>query len=898
MEMELLTLLGLLLVLALGLALVGVPLVWLRSRELVRRVDRLEAQLASRGQDEPLAAIDRPEAVFVTESPGRSSADPDPTLSKLERVAQRAALQRDQARASHVPADPETDPVSAAATEPQPELEPSASSYPGLDSVSQSYAQSEPQEPTALGKLMTRLMAVNLTARIGALLLILGTIFLGKYASDIGFLTLPAKLSLMGLVSLLLAATGIYYADRLKQYGEILQGTGLAGWLITWFLAHVLYDLTGWVLTLIAAVLGALVVGYRALKQNAQSLAVLAYLGAFLAPFIASSEVQSLWRLFAYMLLLNGAVILTAWHRPWRWLVREAYVSSFGLLGGLMLAEQLQHDLQQPTTWMPMALFNSLLLMGFSVLSWRWLRSQQLQWLKQTSGLLFAIPTAAALAYQGLFHEQSLWVAGALVLMALWYSLLAWFSRIGYFWAIALVLASMAIPFAVSDSLTSLAYSVEGAAFVYWAARYNKGSGLIWGLLVQLAAALFAVKLFDSALVRDTALQLSWWLHGGIVLAALGSAWSLFRAQQPFAKQARWFELGLLAWALGWLLYHWAFWLAERYSQHLTLWYWLWLPPLLSILVLAGQRHLAWRNLLLSLPILTLMFLAVAATYLLHYANSAPILELLLVASLAAGLFGLRWFQARTAGRLLLWDALLVWFGLPLLTSIALYHSPLIHTDWNLVLALLVPIGLMLCLQKNMRLLFPAQPARPLIRWASLGLLFMATLATFGQLGNYAPMPFWPVLHPLVLLAMAAAEIFYRHTRRAMALRIGLALWLGTVLTIELNRWLFHYVGVQFNLKAWLDSGLTQTVWALVWSLLGALLMVSGARWRASQNMWLTGAALLAVVVLKLFVLDLAQVDTLFRILSFIGVGALLLAVGYFAPMPSTAAAPGVVGEA
>jgi uncharacterized membrane protein len=49
---------------------------------------------------------------------------------------------------------------------------------------------------------------------------------------------------------------------------------------------------------------------------------------------------------------------------------------------------------------------------------------------------------------------------------------------------------------------------------------------------------------------------------------------------------------------------------------------------------------------------------------------------------------------------------------------------------------------------------------------------------------------------------------------------------------------------------------------------------------------WLAGAVLLGVVVLKLFVLDLANTGTLARIVSFLGVGVLLLAIGYFAPVP------------
>jgi uncharacterized membrane protein len=52
---------------------------------------------------------------------------------------------------------------------------------------------------------------------------------------------------------------------------------------------------------------------------------------------------------------------------------------------------------------------------------------------------------------------------------------------------------------------------------------------------------------------------------------------------------------------------------------------------------------------------------------------------------------------------------------------------------------------------------------------------------------------------------------------------------------------------------------------------------------------WVTGAALLGVVVLKLFFVELANQGGLFRIVSFIAVGALLLLVGYFAPVPPRA---------
>jgi uncharacterized membrane protein len=55
---------------------------------------------------------------------------------------------------------------------------------------------------------------------------------------------------------------------------------------------------------------------------------------------------------------------------------------------------------------------------------------------------------------------------------------------------------------------------------------------------------------------------------------------------------------------------------------------------------------------------------------------------------------------------------------------------------------------------------------------------------------------------------------------------------------------------------------------------------------RRYRGAWVAGAALLAIVVAKLFFVDLSQVGGVERIVSFIGVGVLLLVVGYLAPVP------------
>jgi uncharacterized membrane protein len=50
--------------------------------------------------------------------------------------------------------------------------------------------------------------------------------------------------------------------------------------------------------------------------------------------------------------------------------------------------------------------------------------------------------------------------------------------------------------------------------------------------------------------------------------------------------------------------------------------------------------------------------------------------------------------------------------------------------------------------------------------------------------------------------------------------------------------------------------------------------------------LWIVGAALIGVVLVKMLFIDLDASGTVERIVSFLVVGALLVATGYFSPIP------------
>ncbi|WP_394561330.1 DUF2339 domain-containing protein [Aquipseudomonas alcaligenes] len=174
-----------------------------------------------------------------------------------------------------------------------------------------------------------------------------------------------------------------------------------------------------------------------------------------------------------------------------------------------------------------------------------------------------------------------------------------------------------------------------------------------------------------------------------------------------------------------------------------------------------------------------------------------------------------------------------------------------------------------------------------------LGWLWLANIASDGSAD---PLPYLPLLNPLelgMLLVLLAIYSWLRaglpqlglaaHSERIAQIVAGATLF--ALLTASVFRAAHHWGGVPYELDALLDSMLVQAGLSIVWTLIALPLMIVG-HLRARRELWLLGAALIAGVVAKLFFVELGNRGGLERIISFIGVGVLLLVVGYFAPLP------------
>ena len=160
-----------------------------------------------------------------------------------------------------------------------------------------------------------------------------------------------------------------------------------------------------------------------------------------------------------------------------------------------------------------------------------------------------------------------------------------------------------------------------------------------------------------------------------------------------------------------------------------------------------------------------------------------------------------------------------------------------------------------------------------------------------SQVGDPQPLPYLPVVNPLELAqCLVLIVILWWSWRGGVKISEQLRWYTWPVLAfVTLNGMIAratHYLGnVGFEAEALWTSPTYQSVVSITWTLAALGIMLAATRLQ-QRTAWAVGAALLGVVVVKLFLIDLADIGTVARIVSFTVVGLLILLIGYLSPLP------------
>jgi len=756
----------------------------------------------------------------------------------------------------------------------------------------------------------------NLLVKTGVVILFFGVSFLVKYAAQRGFFPVEVRLAGSALGGLVLLAVGWRLRRKRLEYALALQGGGIGVLYIVVFAAFRLYSLLPPAVAFALLVAISIACGAFAVLEETPTLALFGISGGFLAPLLASTGHGSHVFLFGYYAVLNAGIIGIAWFKSWRPLNLAGFLFTF-VIGAGWGARYYRPE-YFPTTEPFLVLF---FLMYVAVAVLFALRQPPLLKGYLDGTLIFGTPVVSFALQATLVEHYRYGLAWSALCAGLIYAVLAFvlFRRdlplrplAEAFAAFGTVYLTLAVPLAFDGRWTAAIWAVEGAAVAWTGMRQARQVPRVFGIFLQFAAGLaFAVA--GGGEPEGAVPILNAFYLGCLLLAAAGlwSGYTLYRYRESVAQWEKPLTCVLLAWGLVW-------WLAGGFHEmvrHLEADL-LYGAVILLVAATCAACHFVevrinWRPLVFPalgiVPALWLLLggrvdshpfadggwfawpVAVAVLYLVLYLRDGEALRVLPFLHAAA-----LWLLAVLGTWELGWQVV----------------ERLLHVgSWLVVACVILPDLILLVLGWGGRLLaWPVQRrerdylslgAGPLAVWSLLW-IFSASVGSSGDPFPFPWVPFANVLDAAVIFSLAALVLWYRkfcevsggHPRVVEELPGGSAappvlfgaavfLWLDSVLARALHYW----GGVGLAPRELFESTLAQTTYAVFWAVLSLCVMVFSSR-RQMRRFWFCGGALLAVVVLKLFLIDLAGQGTVERIVSFVAVGVLLLVIGWVSPVP------------
>lgn len=760
----------------------------------------------------------------------------------------------------------------------------------------------------------------NITTKVGLLILFLGFSFLLKFSAEQGFF--PIELRLIALSSISIAA--VLFGMRLykksqynqpshttthQQYGLLLQGSGVGTLYLTSYFSFKFYNLIPIELGFAMLLVIMAVTIYLAVIQDAFWLAFVGILGGFLSPVLASTGEGSHIILFSYYLILNLTILGIAWFKSWRLLNLQGYVLTFGitLLWGIFNYIDAYYLSVQLFL---IAFFFIYLLIPilFSVK-----QPPNLKGFVDASivfgapAIGFAIQSALMQPYEDGLSLSSL-ILGLIYLTTamLIKRFLGKELKLIYqaFLALGTIFVSLAVPLYFENNITSAIWALEATGLIWLGWKQARNFNLVFGSLILLASIVMLLDSYSHAVERNTLFFNSVYLNGLLVsLATLVSSYFLKNAVANLSKD--YVPIPIIFTVLGGLIWFATHWLEFEYQfTYPTLHFAQIVHVLITALLLFyAETRLNWQELrffrFIWLALLTL-FALISYT-----AQSHPFAGLGWFGWLlnVLGFYWLLYYTEKHKAHLLVAQPTLHMLGLVLFVGLIAFEAQR-YSLLNFSQALAESFALFILPIMLAQHLILKQAFWPFIKqhkfyleplsWLLISAIYIWLMSfNLAFTGEGIANIYLPFLNVMDITAVAGFYIIYKARHLLLKERPAYyqkANWLIAIALFAfanaiILRTLYHWFNVDYALADWLNSSITQTIIAIFWSLLGVI-VIQQAHKNHNREIWMAGSALLALVVLKLFLVDLSNSGSIARIISFIGVGGLLLLVGYLFPLP------------
>jgi uncharacterized membrane protein len=804
-------------------------------------------------------------------------------------------------------------------TPPQPEP-----TFPINEAVIYAPKQETPAPRNLLSPLFNYLKGGNIWVTAGFIFVVLGFTFFYLYISRIYHIPAEIKVGAGALFGLALFIFAFIKRGARPAFSLIMQGGGLGIMYLAFFAGFKIYKILPAELTFSLLVILVAAAALMALLQDSEAMAFFSAVTGFAAPVLLSTGSNNYIALFSFYSVLNICVLAAAFKKYWRYLNGVSFLCTYAV--GVMWANKYY----VPENFIHILIFSTIFFIIYTLVNFLSVSKTGNRKVEN----LFAVATPFAYMATLLFiarhfqYGQAIAAFSIGIFYFLIYMLISRFKAEAYrslaalYLPFTLIFLNFSIPLALSGDWTSAIWALEGAMLTVMGGRQKNSFFRFFGLILIFGALRYEPDTdhFSSVFLNSA------FICRLLTAAAMLIAAGVLRLQKDWEKK----YLSYIILSIGVILWYSRL-VIEIQGNSEEVYKGLFYLVIFSVsgfIFAYGGKKLGW-----FLP-QTLAFSPVIAAVLVtcfdygqlffvrvtnfHWAGW--LVFILVQASL------MYVYRGRAINkRIILVHALSVFFAVSLAGEALSYgfyvllnpgDSDSVFVTHRFFLLAVFAVFIMSLLKFNRRgvslfgrnlSLESGCPKEVLSVWKVYGAGFITAymLYTLLILGS-SVYQIWdistevktlPVLNTAdaASLIIVVSMLFYFawlfknrelpvKFRGALKWIRGLAVffWANALL----GRAVFYMsedMGYSFS---WLmDSAAYQLAIAVLWGLAGFAFIAYGFK-KFRKTYWTIGAAVLAVDAVKLLLIDLSRVDTMQRILSFLGVGLIFIAIGYFFPLP------------
>ena len=763
----------------------------------------------------------------------------------------------------------------------------------------------------------------NVVARIGIIVLFFGVAFLLKYATTRYHVSIEYRFIAVAIFALVMTGLGFWLRETKRIFALLLQGGGIGILYMTVYFAAKPYHLIP--LPMAFGVMVGLVglSGAVAVFQDARATAFMGMAGGFLAPVLTSSGAGNHVLLFSYYAILGLGILGVAWQKSWRELNLLGFFFTFGVatLWGV--------NNYKPALFATTEPFLVVFFVFYETIAVLYALRQPLHLRGFVDGtLVFGTPIVAFALQAALIRHINYGLAYSALGAAVFYLVLTkalWRKQIPgmqvlteSFLALCVVFVSLAIPLGLSGKWTSAVYAFEGAGLIWIGLRQNRLLARCFGLLLQLGGAFFLLDNLGHSRHLTPVVNSDCLGFAFIALGGLFSSYFHYKHKDETREVEKPLHFVLLAWGVVWWLagglreaelhvpHTMDYWEAAAYTANIVLLFVAATALAMHILI----KKLGWKAmgyaLVCYVPALVLFFwLGIEKGF--YHDNPADKLGWAAwPIALAASYFILKMHENTAPEKAAkMWHAIGFWVLTALAASQAAWCLQTLVQGakvWPFIAWGLVPglFGALLVLG-GARLGWPVSWNRSFYRsvvmWPVLAFCVAWWVGATVHSGNPRPLPYIPLINPLEIIQAFILLVLIKAATGIKTIPVqgldekgykmlsfsilGLMIFITT--NAILARAVHYYAHVPFSKLG--GSMLFQMALSLFWTL-WAVGLTGAASKKGWRPVWFAGAVLIGIVTAKLFFVDLSHSGALWRVVSFIGAGVLMLVMGYTAPLP------------